>query len=452
RGEVNAEMYVHRPDLESGLVRAIHAGQHIAITGESGCGKSWLYKSVFQENNVFYKTVNLALATDDGDISSAIVRTVLEGKAVLKETEKRSGMAAMLQIFGLSRETARRYGQVHEEPFLACARAMRAQAKKRSAFVVFENLEQVASDPKILKQLARLAMLLDDEKYSAEDVRLCFVGTSSDMMDLLSGSGNLPVRQRIFEMPEVSRLSEDEADTLVMRGFVGYLGYGKPDVETVVDEIVWDADRIPQHIQALCFYFADALARNEHKFDGDLLAEARISWLQSQQNGAYATIAKNMTLSRDAVGRKNQLLYTLGQLEKIDFSHKEVEAAFRAEFPNTTLEKGLNVAGMMAEFTRDPAIIRKSPVASTLYRFSSPIYRIAIRAMLVKDESERVTALSPEDFARGATAAAQESASKPPKKAATQSVTRRRYAPSTGVSKRQARRAHGRSGGSASRA
>ena len=111
RGEVNAEMYVHRPDLESALVRAIHSGQHIAITGESGCGKSWLYKIVFQENNVFYKTVNLALATDDGDISSAIVRTVLEGNAVLKETEKRSGMAAMLQIFGLIRETARRDGQ-----------------------------------------------------------------------------------------------------------------------------------------------------------------------------------------------------------------------------------------------------------------------------------------------------------------------------------------------------
>jgi len=106
----------------------------------------------------------------------------------------------------------------------------------------------------------------------------------------------------------------------------------------------------------------------------------------------------------------------------------------------------------MAEFTRDPAILRKSPVASTLYRFSSPIYRIAIRAMLVKDESERVTALSPEDFARGAPVAAQDSTSKAQKKATMQSVGRRRYAPSTGVSKRQARRAQGRIGGSINRA
>jgi hypothetical protein len=273
------------------------------------------------------------------------------------------------------------------------------------------------------------------------------------MMDLLSGSGNLPVRQRIFEMPEVSRLSEDEADTLVMRGFVGYLGYGKPDVETVVDEIVWDADRIPQHIQALCFYFADALERNDHVFDGDLLAEARIAWLQSQQGGAYAAISRNMTLSRDAVGRKNQLLYTLGQLEKIDFGTRDVEDAFRAEFPNTTQDKGLNVAGMMAEFTKDPAVLRKSPVGTSLYRFSSPIYRIAIRAMLVKDERERVSTLSPEDFARGTAASTHDKTSKATNtKPAQQSAPRRRYAPSNGVSRRQARRAPGRASSTVNRA
>jgi hypothetical protein len=42
--EVNENMYVVRGELEAALKNRLNGSQHIVIHGESGCGKSWLYK------------------------------------------------------------------------------------------------------------------------------------------------------------------------------------------------------------------------------------------------------------------------------------------------------------------------------------------------------------------------------------------------------------------------
>lgn len=42
--EVNSEMYIARPDLEKALKNALRSSLHVIIHGESGTGKSWLYK------------------------------------------------------------------------------------------------------------------------------------------------------------------------------------------------------------------------------------------------------------------------------------------------------------------------------------------------------------------------------------------------------------------------
>lgn len=44
---INKEMYVPRARHEAALVRAFQGTKNIIIFGESGCGKSWLYKKSF---------------------------------------------------------------------------------------------------------------------------------------------------------------------------------------------------------------------------------------------------------------------------------------------------------------------------------------------------------------------------------------------------------------------
>ncbi len=59
---VNPQMYVDRSDLERRLAELVSGSKHIVVHGESGNGKSWLYKKVFEENKVPYVVVNLANA------------------------------------------------------------------------------------------------------------------------------------------------------------------------------------------------------------------------------------------------------------------------------------------------------------------------------------------------------------------------------------------------------
>lgn len=42
--KVNANMYIDRPELETPLTSGLNDTKHLILHGESGSGKSWLYK------------------------------------------------------------------------------------------------------------------------------------------------------------------------------------------------------------------------------------------------------------------------------------------------------------------------------------------------------------------------------------------------------------------------
>ena len=60
--KVNEYSYVQRQDLEWQLVHALRGSKKLCIFGESGNGKSWLYKHVFKQHGVTHHTINLTLA------------------------------------------------------------------------------------------------------------------------------------------------------------------------------------------------------------------------------------------------------------------------------------------------------------------------------------------------------------------------------------------------------
>ncbi|MDP8965027.1 MAG: ATP-binding protein, partial [Cyanobacteriota bacterium] len=61
--DVNESMYVNRPDLESALKKGLRSGMHLLIYGESGSGKTWLYKRVLKDAGVDVRIANLANAS-----------------------------------------------------------------------------------------------------------------------------------------------------------------------------------------------------------------------------------------------------------------------------------------------------------------------------------------------------------------------------------------------------
>jgi MoxR-like ATPase len=57
---VNQSMYIDRPQLERSTETALRVKFHIIIHGESGTGKTWLYKKVLADKSVPLHVINMA--------------------------------------------------------------------------------------------------------------------------------------------------------------------------------------------------------------------------------------------------------------------------------------------------------------------------------------------------------------------------------------------------------
>ena len=79
---VNLQMYVPRLRLEQALLESIRGSMHSILFGESGNGKSWLYKKVLEQNGIPYEVANCASASRRKSVTEEIRSVLLpEGTA-----------------------------------------------------------------------------------------------------------------------------------------------------------------------------------------------------------------------------------------------------------------------------------------------------------------------------------------------------------------------------------
>lgn len=396
----NPEMYVPRPDLEADLKQALTINTNVLVRGDSGCGKSWLYKKVLADLDAAYAIVNLAQARSFGSVGEAVIRTIAAGTDIVigGRSGVQLGLGGFLQgVMGTARETRR----VLADPVLDAARILRKRAgKKRLAAIVFDNFEQIMDDAKLIRELSMIMMQIDTPDWAAYNVHNVVVGTPANIREFFAQVGSTPIQNRIREIPEVSRLTYEQAHDLIIKGFVTNLGYPRTEAFPIVREIGWMADRIPQHIHSLCLEVAFESDRCEGKLDSDVVAGAQKRWLQASESSSYVGIARQMqNVTGAAARRRNQVLYALSQMERLDFSASDVERHMRREFPVTTNVQNLGVGTILKFFAESkPPIIAPSAIASGLYHFTNPIFRVCLRVMLVKDENENVTRLDSPDL------------------------------------------------------
>lgn len=129
--EVNLDMYVTRPELERALKNALRGNLHMLIHGESGTGKSWLYKKTFTDLSVPHLVANLANASRLGSITAELKNLVdREGKATKMgyEEEKSAEASAGFATGSLSHTGDYEIGQKEPWPHapLPSARSTRA--------------------------------------------------------------------------------------------------------------------------------------------------------------------------------------------------------------------------------------------------------------------------------------------------------------------------------------
>ena len=89
---VNLEMYVKRPELENELLRSIKGSMNTLISGESGNGKSWLYKKVIEGEDINFAIANCANASRFSSLTNAIYQSIIPTGSAAKtgyaETKK----------------------------------------------------------------------------------------------------------------------------------------------------------------------------------------------------------------------------------------------------------------------------------------------------------------------------------------------------------------------------
>lgn len=360
------------------------------IHGESGTGKSWLYKQSFARAGVSFTVANLANASRLGSISAELTNIIdRAGKATKTgyEEEKSAGLGVGVAEAGLSHVGQYEIGQM--EPFEACLADLRNKAGKNAAVLVFDNLEAAFTDP-LLKELADLIILCDDDRYSKYGVKILIVGVPAGIKEYYYKTPHhATVANRLYELPEVSRLSKDECAALVRRGFIEKLKYDIESPESFFSHLAWTTDRIPQMVHEYCLEAA-FLGEDSRSLQDNQTSDVDAAWISKSLYHAYAVAEEHMNERDTKAGRRNQTLYALSLCEGEQFKAPEVEAIVRREFPTSTQNTALNVPQTLSQLAAGGRpIVKRSPKGDA-FTFADPRYRMVLRSMLRKTTDERV--------------------------------------------------------------
>jgi hypothetical protein len=383
---VNSAMYIERPNLELALKRAMQGSKHILIHGESGCGKTWLYKKYLEREGIMLTVANLGNASRLGSIVAEIENSVAEfsqafrtGYTEAKEAEVNVALAKGV----LSHEDEYDIPQI--DPLEKAFQCLRSRSGSRRCCLVLDNLESIFKNNQLMSELGDIILLVDDQRYARYDVKLLIVGVPEGVREYFSRTENrLTVTNRISEIPEVGSLSTPQITTFIRTGFIDELGYSiSPQTELeLVKYASFVTTGVPQMLHEFCLELAYLVEDGNESIDQSMFAQAAHMWLQASLSSLYSAVEQMMNDRSTVAGRRNQVLYALGQVNKDNFNYSDIEDIVRKEFPESTEGKTLNISGILGELAdRENSLIKRSRKASD-YSFVDPKYRICIRLML----------------------------------------------------------------------
>jgi hypothetical protein len=394
---VNKQMYVCRDGLEKAFIKALRKPKHIIIHGESGCGKTWLYKKIFADRNIKYEVLNAATVNSTGSISAAI--KALTARLLPYENKSYEESKSATANAGFAKgdlKNTKKYEASTPEPYLELIRLLFKNAGSDESFLVVENLEHIVKDDKLVQELSSILMYLDDDEYAKYRVRILLVGTPSNLRDYFSKvDSSQTIINRVQEVPEVSILSTEDVKKLVNKGFVKLLkakfledttkGFNQ---DFFFNALSWFSANVPQYIHELSLELAIEAEDNNYIITNELYSACLRNWVQEALVSENARMEAHINSKATKHGRRNQVIFSIGLLLSNEFSAQDVEEQMRRLFPNSTKGKVLNVSAILNELASgDSPLIRKTP-KGTRFRFLDPKIKIMARWMLDKDSSK----------------------------------------------------------------
>ncbi|MGR3375120.1 hypothetical protein [Salipiger abyssi] len=380
-------MYVERRTLETRFNRAIRGTQHIAIFGDSGNGKTWLYQKVLKERKCSYLLVDLSIARTNG-LDNAF-RAALENPYGWQPESKSESKTGGVKLgIDAKAETGTQYTFADEPPFDKLI-TQASKLKGENKFIVFDNLESVTNSPEILEQISSYILRLDNPKFAKFGVRFLFVGVVNDIRAILSGGVSAStISNRIYELPEVKPLTKFEAEKVLRTGYLEILqiDFGDDEEDAIYGSIFYSG-RSAQHLHEIGLNVGFQSEENDWIADWSIVSSAIIEWCESSLAGHTATVRARLNKKETRVQRRNQVLYCIAKRAEDEFTVSEVDTMVRKEFPHNTNVTQLGIDQILKGLCQGdlPLLLRDS--STNRFRFSHPKLRLAIRYVLRKSDS-----------------------------------------------------------------
>lgn len=386
---VNAEMYIKRPELERSLLKAIDGHMHAMLFGESGNGKSWLYKHVLQQNKIKYISVNGGNAGRSGSLSKEIFNCCIPDGHLLKtSTEQKKEGSASAGFFGGKLEATNIFELHRDEPLLAAFKYLRS--KEDRTVLVIDNLEAISKSQNIIDELCNVILLLDDDRYAECNVKILIVGTPNGVFDFFGKTPNLSsVANRIQEVAKVSGLDLDQIRYFVRQGFIHKLKIRitEEQLEKLSKLVAHHTLGIAQRVQEFCSELAHVIEGNGWSYGERLIISAQDDWMKTSLRSSYVVIESHLDNNSTTIDLRNRVLYAIGKISKNPFQSSEIENLITRELQDTPPEAISEVGKTLDQLSELPLPILSKNEKTLLHYVLDPLHIMCIRLILKKNST-----------------------------------------------------------------
>lgn len=382
---VNSSMYVERKQLETALIRSIKGSMHSFLFGESGNGKSWLYKKAFNDKKVTYVVANCANASIKDSVIEEIYSVCQEAGKSIKTGYTETKKAELLGA-GLAHEGD--YEIIQEDKLLTSFKKLHQKANKKRAVIVLDNVETIFDNEKLMGELSDVIILLDDARYAQYNVKFLLVGVPHEVMQYFSSAKNSSsVANRIEELYRVAGLDYPQVRLFVRKGLEEFLDVLMTKEQAkVLSRHIFDITLgVPQRIHEYCSSLAYEIEDNGWIYEENLIDVADHRWLTKGLRGCYTIIDSHLNSDETSDGRRNQVIYSLARITTHQLDTTGVGGIISEEFPNTAPESNSGIGQVLANLSKGENPILKRISNSGGYVVTDPRHLMCIKVMLYKD-------------------------------------------------------------------
>lgn len=394
RGQYSKDMYIKRPEYERKFKSALLNDMCILVHGQSGTGKTWLTRYVLEKEEYYYKSINLAMASNHKSIYECFRLTMdrENWQVRTKYTETKNANVGIPNLANGGLSHIDEYN-ITIDYFMEFLKFMsyRAKEKNKKRYIVFENFESIIGNEDLVKELTNLIILIDDDEVIKYKTKFIIIGATKDIHKYFLNLPNInTIENRIFELPEVSTLTTLQSFELIESGFRKLEIQFKPNglIQKYKEQITRLTGGIPQRLNELCLEISIICEENDWSAHEEFIQIATKNWITTSLIKNYVSITKILNYNSSSDSRKNQVLYCVAQKDGITFRSSEIDDDLKNEFPKSTVTVNLGSTKQLNELCKTKPPLLEKLQNTNEYSFADFKYALCLRAMLYKDDEK----------------------------------------------------------------